>query len=48
MTTGGHGVWLARSGDEEAGAKQVFKPLGEFGELVDHLRFDTAAKADLA
>jgi len=48
MTTGGHGVWLARSRDDEAGAKQVFKPLGEFGELADHLRFDTAAKAALA
>jgi hypothetical protein len=36
------------SRDDEAGAKQVFKPLGEFGELADHLRFDTAAKAALA
>ncbi len=47
MTTGGHGAWLARARDDEAGAKQVFKPLGEFGALADHLRFDAAAKAAL-
>ena len=48
MTTGGHGAWLARARDDEAGAKQIFKPLGEFGALTDHLRFDAAAKAALA
>jgi integrase len=48
MTTGGHGVWLARAREEEAGTKQVFKPLGEFAELADHLRFDAAAKAALS
>lgn len=48
MTAGGHGVWLARARDEEAGTKQVFKPLGEFGELADHLRFDAATKAALS
>jgi integrase len=47
MTASGHGAWLARARDEEAGAKQVFKPLGEFGELVDHRRFDAATKAAL-
>ncbi len=47
MTTGGHGAWLARARDDESGAKQVFKPLGEFGALADHLRFDAAAKAAL-
>jgi integrase len=48
MTTGGHGAWLARARDQEVGTKQVFKPLGEFGELADHLRFDASAKAALA
>jgi site-specific recombinase XerD len=48
MTTSGHGVWLARARDQEASTKQVFKPLGEFGQLADHLRFDAAAKAALA
>lgn len=45
MTTSGHGSWLARARDEEAGVQQLYKPLGEFLELADHLRFDAAAKA---
>ena len=48
MTVSGHGTWLARARDEEAGAKQLFKPLGDFGDLADHLRFDAATKAALA
>ena len=48
MTTGTHGVWLARAREEEAGTRQLFKPLGEYGVLADHLRFDAAAKAALA
>jgi integrase len=45
MTMVGHGAWLARARDEEVSAKQLFKPLGEFSELADHLRFDAATKA---
>ncbi len=45
MTTGGGGSWLARARDEAAGVQQLYKPLGEFLELADHLRFDAAAKA---
>lgn len=48
MTASGHGAWLARAREEDAGSKQLFKPLGEFGHLADHLRFDEAAKAALA
>jgi site-specific recombinase XerD len=48
MTASGHGAWLARSRAEDASAKQLFKPLGEFGNVADHLRFDAAAKAALA
>jgi integrase len=47
MTASGHGAWLARARDDENGARQLFKPLGEFAELADHLRFDAAAKAAL-
>jgi len=45
MTTTGHGSWLARARDEEASVQHLYKPLGEFLELADHLRFDAAAKA---
>lgn len=45
MTPTGHGSWLARARDEDAGVQQLYKPLGEFLELADHLRFDAAAKA---
>lgn len=48
MTASGHGTWLARARDEEVGTKQLFKPLGEFGDLADHLRFDAATKVALA
>jgi hypothetical protein len=48
MTPSGHGTWLARARDEDVGTKQLFKPLGEFHELTDHLRFDAATKAALA
>ena len=48
MTSSGHGTWLARARAEEAGTKQLFQTLGEFGELADHLRFDAATKAALA
>jgi integrase len=48
MTVSGHGSWLARARNEEAGAKQLFKPLGEFADLPDHHRFDAATKAALA
>jgi len=47
MTASGHGAWLARARDEEDGVKQLFKPLGEFAELADHLRFDAATRAAL-
>lgn len=45
MATGGSGSWLARARDEAAGVQQLYKPLGEFRELADHLRFDAATKA---
>ena len=45
MTSGGHGSWLARAKDEEATVQHVYKPLGEFLELANHLRFDAATKA---
>lgn len=45
MTSAGHGSWLARARDEEATVQHLYKPLGEFRELADHLRFDAAAKA---
>jgi integrase len=48
MNLSGHGAWLARARNEDAGSKQLFKPLGEFGDLPDHLRFDAATKAALA
>jgi len=48
MTTAGHGTWMARARDEDDGTKQLFKPLGEFADLPDHLRFDAATKAALA
>lgn len=48
MTSSGRGAWLARARDEDAGTKQMFKPLGEFGDLPDHLRFDAATKAAMA
>jgi hypothetical protein len=38
-------AWLARARDEGAGVQQLYKPLGEFLELADHLRFDAALKA---
>lgn len=45
MTASGSGSWLARSRAEDAGVQQLYKPLGEFNELADHLRFDAAVKA---
>jgi len=48
MTESGGGTWLARARDEFNGNKQVFKPLGDFEHLADHLRFDAASKAALA
>jgi hypothetical protein len=48
MTASGHGTWMARARDEDNGTKQLFKPLGEFAELPDHLRFDAATKAALS
>ena len=48
MTASAHGAWLARSRDENTGPKQVFKTLGEFENIADHLRFDAATKAALA
>jgi len=48
MTSSGHGTWMARARDEDDGTKQLFKPLGEFADLPDHLRFDAATKAALA
>ena len=47
MTVSGHGTWLARARDEDDGTKQLFKPLGEFADLPNHLRFDAATKAAL-
>jgi site-specific recombinase XerD len=45
MTASGPGPWLARTRTEDAGVQQLYKPLGEFLELADHLRFDAALKA---
>jgi integrase len=45
MTVSGHGSWLARTRVEDARVQQLYKPLGEFTELADHLRFDAALKA---
>jgi integrase len=45
MTQHGHGAWLARARDDGAKVQQLYKPLGEFKELADHLRFDAAQKA---
>ncbi|MDP1535027.1 MAG: integrase, partial [Rubrivivax sp.] len=45
MTSSGHGSWLARVRDEEASVQHLYKPLGEFLDLADHLRFDAATKA---
>lgn len=45
MTSSGHGSWLARVRDEEASVQHLYKPLGEFLGLADHLRFDAATKA---
>jgi integrase len=45
MSTSAQGSWLARARTEEAGVQQLYKPLGEFLELADHLRFDAATKA---
>jgi integrase len=48
MTQSGHGAWLARARDEEARVQQLYKPLGEFADMADHMRFDAATKAALA
>lgn len=45
MTAAGHGSWLARARDEAAAVQHLYKPLGEFLDLPDHMRFDAAAKA---
>jgi integrase len=45
MTATGHGSWLARARDEAAAVQHLYKPLGEFLDLPDHMRFDAAAKA---
>lgn len=45
MAASGHGSWLARARDEEASVQHLYKPLGDFLEVADHLRFDAAAKA---
>ena len=44
MAANTDGTWLARNLDETSG-KQQFKPLGDFTELADYLRFDAAAKS---
>ncbi len=44
MTAAGHGSWLARARDEAAAVQHLYKPLGEFLDLPDHMRFDAAAK----
>jgi integrase len=46
MTATG-GTWVARAMDAETG-KQVYKALGDFSEMPDHLRFDDARKAATA
>lgn len=43
MTTGSTGSWSARAFDESTG-KQVYKAIGDLGELPDHQRFDAAQK----
>lgn len=45
MTGTSPGSWLARARDDAAGVQQLYKPLGEFLELAEHLRFDAATKA---
>lgn len=47
MTTGSGGTWSARALDETAG-KQVYRPLGDFSELPDHMRYDAAQTAATA
>ena len=47
MTTGSGGTWSARALDETAG-KQVYRPLGDFSELPDHMRYDAAQAAAIA
>ena len=46
-TSAGHGAWAARARDEDAGTKQLFKPLGEFGELpkLTPAQFETWRKS---
>jgi hypothetical protein len=44
MTATGHGSWLARARDDEASVQHLYKPLGEFLELADHLRVDADRK----
>lgn len=42
------GGWIARAREDgPADAKQLFHPLGDFGDISDHLRFDAATKAAL-
>jgi len=45
MSSAGHGSWLARMPDNSTGKQYLYKALGEFSELPDHLRFDAAQKA---
>ncbi len=45
MSSVGQGTWLARAMHDGAKTQQVYKALGEFGDLPDHQRFDIAQKA---
>ncbi len=42
------GAWVARARGDGMTASQCFKPLGDFSDRADHLRFDAASKAALA
>jgi hypothetical protein len=44
MNKGASGTWLARAWDEGKG-RDAFHPLGDFGDLPDHKRFDAATAA---
>ncbi|MBC7601233.1 MAG: tyrosine-type recombinase/integrase [Ramlibacter sp.] len=44
MTASTDGTWMARALDDSTG-KQLYKTLGDLGEMPDHLRFDAAQKA---
>jgi integrase len=44
MNDSGHGNWIARAAQDGSG-KEIYKSLGDLGNLPDHLQFDAAQKA---